>query len=157
MKMKFTAQLVGHGPKGAWVFLPVPFDVLAVFGSRSRVPVAGTLNGSPFKTSLMPNGDGTHSMWVNKQLQAGANAKAGDSVKVVMYADKEPRTVSVPDDLKAGLSRSGMAGQTFARLAYTHQKEFVNWITGAKKPETRERRLKKTLEMLVAGERLSDR
>ncbi|TRZ56589.1 MAG: DUF1905 domain-containing protein [Rhodocyclaceae bacterium] len=80
MKQRFDAELVGRGPKGAWTFLPIPFNVQAVFGSKAGVPVAGTLNGFAFRNSLLPNGDGTHSMAVNKELQAWANAKAGDTV-----------------------------------------------------------------------------
>ena len=53
----FDAHLTARGPKGAWVFLSIPFDVQAVFGTRSKVPVAGTLNGVPFRLSLQPEGD----------------------------------------------------------------------------------------------------
>ena len=43
------------------------------------------------------------------------------------------------------------------RYSYTHRKEFVQWITGAKKPETRARRLEKSVSMLAAGRNLSQR
>jgi hypothetical protein len=70
MPKRFSAQLIGRGPNGAWTFLAVPFDVAATFGSRARVAVRGTINGAPFRNSLLPNGDGTHSMPVNKDLRA---------------------------------------------------------------------------------------
>jgi hypothetical protein len=65
-RKEFTAQLEAVGPNGAWTFMTVPFNVEEVFGSKARVAVAGTINGFPFHSSLMPNGDGTHCMMVNK-------------------------------------------------------------------------------------------
>jgi uncharacterized protein YdeI (YjbR/CyaY-like superfamily) len=38
----------------------------------------------------------------------------------------------------------------FSELSYTHQKEYATWIEGAKKDETRQRRIAKTLVMLKA-------
>jgi hypothetical protein len=153
MPKRFKAKLTGRGPNGAWTFLPIPFDVEAVFGSKARLAVAGTLNGFAFRNSLLPNGDGTHSMPVNKELQTGANAKAGDTVAVVMDLDDAPRTVSVPEDLQAALDNAEPLKETFSKLSYSHQKEFVDWIVEAKKPETRARRVEKALEMLAKKKR----
>lgn len=80
MRQEFEAKLMSKGPGGAWTYLPIPFDVREVFGTKSRVAVAGTMNGFAFRNSLMPEGDGTHSMMVGKELQTGAGARAGDSV-----------------------------------------------------------------------------
>lgn len=154
MEQRFTSQLVGRGPKGAWVFLTIPFDVQTVFGSKARVAVAGTLNGAPFQCSLLPNGDGTHSMPVNKELMASAQAKAGDAVAVVMSVDTAPRTVIVPADLRSALSAAEGLERAFDKLSYSHRKELVDWIDGAKRPETRARRVEKALEMLGTGKRL---
>jgi hypothetical protein len=151
MPKRFSAQLIGRGPNGAWTFLAVPFDVAAAFGSRARVAVRGTINGAPFRNSLLPNGDGTHSMPVNKDLQALAGARAGDTVAVVMDVDREPRTVTVPADLCAALEKAGSLAERFASLSVSHKREFLDWIESAKKEETRSRRIDKTLEMLAAG------
>jgi hypothetical protein len=154
MEQRFTAELLGRGPNAAWVFLPVPFNAGEVFGSKARVAVRGTLNGAPFRNSLLPNGDGTHSMPVNKELMASANAKVGQTVAVVMIVDKDPRLVCAPDDLHIALAKSPAAQQSFEALSYSHRKEYVDWILGAKRQDTRERRIHKAVEMLVAGVRL---
>src|SRR5881394_3459631 len=60
-----------------------PFDVPTVFGTRARVPVRGTVNGYPFRSSLCNMGHG-YFMVVNKQMRAGAKCKAGDVVEVVL-------------------------------------------------------------------------
>jgi len=153
MKQKFEATLVGRGPGNAWTFLQIPFDVKKAFGSKAQVPVVGTINGFPFRNSLMPEGDGTHSMTVNKELQKGARAAAGDTVAVVIELDKAQRSVTVPDDLKALLAQAKPAEAAFTGLAYSHKKAFLDWIDSAKKPETRSKRLKQTIELLAAGKR----
>jgi hypothetical protein len=71
----------------------IPFDVQKTFGTRARVPVRGTINGFPFRTSISPMGGGVHIMPVNKALREGARAKAGETVSIVMERDEEPRVV----------------------------------------------------------------
>jgi uncharacterized protein YdeI (YjbR/CyaY-like superfamily) len=39
----------------------------------------------------------------------------------------------------------------FENLSYTHRKEYCRWISEAKKEETRQARLKKSIEMLRSG------
>ncbi|MBV8279548.1 MAG: DUF1905 domain-containing protein [Verrucomicrobia bacterium] len=153
MKQKFEAKRIARGPGNAWTFLPIPFDVQKAFGSKARVPVVGTINGFPFRNSLMPEGDGTHAMMVNKELQKGAKAIAGDTVAVVIGLDKTPRSVPIPDDLKFLLAEHKPAETAFTGLAYSHKKTFLDWIDSAKKPETRSKRLLETIEMLAAGKR----
>ena len=75
---RFKTRLTSRGPGGAWTFLEIPFSVEKAFGSKARIAVAGTVNGFAFQNSLMPNGDGTHSMMVSKTLQSGAKAAASD-------------------------------------------------------------------------------
>jgi hypothetical protein len=153
MRQEFTATLMAKGPGGAWTYLPIPFDVHSVFGSKARVAVAGTLNGFPFRNSLMPEGDGTHSMMVGKQLQAGAGARAGDVVSVALEPDTEERSVVVPEELEAALGAAPEAAALFATMTYSHKKEYVDWIEGAKQATTRTSRAAKAVEMLAAGKK----
>ena len=54
-KLRFTVKLEGvEGTAVAW--LNAPFDVEETFGTYARVPVRGTINGFPFRSSLMPMG-----------------------------------------------------------------------------------------------------
>lgn len=153
MKQTFQTKLVARGPKGAWTFLPVPFDVHAVFGTRARVPVSGTVNGFPFRNSLMPEGDGTHAMMFGKELQAGAKAGAGDVVTVVLQRDDSERTVEVPGELARALSRSKRASATFEALSYSQRKEYAAWIAGAKQASTKASRAAKAVALLTAGQK----
>ena len=68
---------------------------------------------------------------------------------------KRPRRgsqkVTVPADLKSALSKNSKARKTFENFSYSHKKEYVEWITGAKRDETRQKRLKTAIEWLAQG------
>ena len=147
---QFKTRLTSRGPGGAWTFLKVPFSVEKVFGSKARIAVSGTMNGFAFQNSLMPNGDGTHSMMVSKGLQAGAKAAAGDLVSVAMAVDRSEREVTVPPELKRALSTNRAAATAFKALSYSHRKEFAEWIATAKREETRVSRAAKSIAMVIA-------
>jgi uncharacterized protein YdeI (YjbR/CyaY-like superfamily) len=61
----------------------------------------------------------------------------------------EPALASdAPADLMAALAAAGLA-EAFLALPPSHRKEYVEWIDGAKKPETRRRRIEGTVERLA--------
>jgi hypothetical protein len=64
-KLEFSVKIEGR-EIGVVAALTPPFDVVEVFGTRARVPVRGTINGYPFRSSLMPM------LWAGRQkpLQA---------------------------------------------------------------------------------------
>jgi len=126
----------------------IPFDVKEVFG-RSRVPVRGTINGFPFRSTVLRMGD-RYLMAVNRTIREGARIKAGEVIEVFMEMDEEPRVVEPPEDLKKALAANAAARAAWEKLSYTHRKEFALAIEDAKKPETRARRVQKTLEELRA-------
>jgi hypothetical protein len=144
-KLEFTVKLDGKGSSVAW--LNAPFEVV-----RARVPVRGTINGFPFRSSLMPMG-GCHGMAINKTMRDGAGIKAGDTVSVVMERDESERTVEVPPILKKELAKSKTAQTNWKGLSFTSQKEIVVSINGAKQEETRTRRLAKAMDILKAGKK----
>ena len=59
--------------------------------------------------------------------------------------------VEVPEDLRAALKKNKKANATFEGFPPGHRREYVEWITEAKRPETRARRLATTLEWLADG------
>jgi hypothetical protein len=156
MKKEFKGKLVPRGPKGAWTFLPIPFDVHAVFGTRGRVPVSGTINGFAFRNSLMPEGDGTHAMMVSKAIQAGANVRSGDAVQVMLQRDDAERTVEIPAELTRALTKNKQAAATFESFSYSSRKEYSDWIAPAKQPETKARRVAEAVDLIAAGQRRLD-
>ena len=154
MRQELEVKLTRRGPNGAWTHILIPFNAEEIFGRRGLIPVAGTINGHPFRSSLMPEGEGRFYLAANKAMLAGAGAKAGDTVHLVLELDKAERTAEVPAELAAALRTNPTATANFAALAYSHQKEYADWITGAKKQETRDARAQKAAAMLSEGKRV---
>ncbi len=64
---------------------------------------------------------------------------------------KTNKALTVPDDLQAALKKNKAAAKAFDGFSYSHRKEYVEWVTEAKRPETRAQRLATTLEWLAEG------
>jgi Domain of unknown function (DUF1905)/Bacteriocin-protection, YdeI or OmpD-Associated len=148
-KLRFKVKLVGQKGSAATGFY-APFDVPETFGTRARVPVRGTINGFPFRSSLMPMGGG-YCMAVNKTMREGAKVGVGDEVEVVMQRDIEERTMEAPPELKKQLAKNKKALERWEGLAYTVKKEMAISLTGAKQEETKKRRLAKVMQILKTG------
>jgi hypothetical protein len=148
--LTFQAKLFRPEGTGTATFLRIPEKVMRVFATKTRVPVTGTINGVPFRSSLSPMG-GAHLMPVNAQLRTAASVSAGDRVTVVLERDMVPRVVEVPAELASAFRAAPKALSFFEGLSYTHQKEYVLWISEAKRDETRRRRIKIAVEQLAKG------
>jgi hypothetical protein len=147
---EFEAVLeAGDGDGG--VFVVVPFSVPEVYGTKGRVPVQATFDGYPYQGSITPLGDGHHALHVLKQIRKAVDKTIGDTVRVTLSRDVVERKMEAPADLAEQLAANPKAAAYFAKLAYTHQREFVRWLEGAKRPETRAHRLAQTVEMLGQG------
>ncbi|MGG6313601.1 YdeI/OmpD-associated family protein [Paenibacillus macerans] len=67
-------------------------------------------------------------------------------------AKREPaRPVETPEDLAAALGADPQAAAYFSELAPSHRKAYIEWITGAKRAETRQNRVVETVEKLKHG------
>ena len=147
---EFEAVLeTGDGDGG--VFVVVPFSVPEVFGTRGRVPVQVTFDGYPYQGSITPLGDGHHALHVLKQIRKAVDKTIGDTVRVTLSRDVVERKMDAPADLAEQLATNPKAAAYFTKLAYTHQREFVRWLEGAKRPDARARRLGEIVEMLGQG------
>jgi Domain of unknown function (DUF1905)/Bacteriocin-protection, YdeI or OmpD-Associated len=147
MAKRFRAELI-QGENSTATAIDIPFDVQKIFGTRGRVPVRGTINGFPYRSSIFFMG-GRHFMVVNRQVREGAKVSAGETVSVVMERDDEPRTVEAPADFARALKASPAASVAWDKSSYTHRKEIAQAIEAAKKPETRARRIEKAIAELI--------
>ncbi|WP_310396994.1 YdeI/OmpD-associated family protein [Hymenobacter sp.] len=147
---EFEAVLeAGDGDGG--VFVVVPFAVADVYGTRGRVPVQATFDGYPYQGSVVPLGDGHHGLHLLKQIRRAIDKTVGDTVRVTLSRTVTERKMAAPADLAEQLAANAPAAAYFAQLAYPHQREYVRWLAGAKKPEARARRLGEIVAMLAQG------
>jgi Bacteriocin-protection, YdeI or OmpD-Associated/Domain of unknown function (DUF1905) len=133
--------------------IDIPFDVEKSFGVRGRVPVRGTLNGAPFRASVLRMGGDRHFMVVNRKLREASGVSGGETVPVTLELDTEPRVIEPPADFARSLKDNKDARATWDKLSYTHRREHVEHIEDAKKPETRQRRIEKSIQLLAAGKK----
>jgi hypothetical protein len=136
------------GSEGTNTFVEVPLDVPAVFG-RVRAPVRVTIGGHTWRSTVMRYGD-RYYLPVSRANREAAGIAAGDAAVVELVADDAPRTVEVPDDLAAALDASPGARAAFDAAAFSHRREWVTWVAEAKRPETRERRVRGVVEQVLA-------
>ena len=127
----------------------MPLNVEEEFGTRGRVKVSATFDGEPYRGSIVPMG-GSHVLGIRKAIREAIGKSIGDTVKVVLERDTEERVVEVPIELADAFKRNKQARRRYDGLSYTHRREYAEWVGGAKKPETRERRAQKTIEQLLA-------
>jgi bacteriocin resistance YdeI/OmpD-like protein/uncharacterized protein DUF1905 len=144
---RFTATL-----EERWVV--VPLDVKALWGEAGP-PVAGTVAGHPFRSRLAVYG-GQTVLGLTNAFRKEAGIVPGDLVEVVIDRDDTPREVEVPPALQAAFESDADARAAFDKLSFTHRREYAEWIAGAKREETRERRTARALEMLRAGVKTPD-
>jgi Domain of unknown function (DUF1905)/Bacteriocin-protection, YdeI or OmpD-Associated len=148
---EFSATLFKGGDEAnASFFIEVPPEVVADFGKKGQVKVKVAINGYAYRSSIAPYG-GKHLLGVRKEIRDAVGKTGGDTIRVSMEVDNEPRTVDLPPDLAQAMDNQGDVRGFFDKLSYTHQKEYVEWITGAKKAETRQRRVEKAVHMLTDG------
>src|SRR5205085_3612726 len=102
--MRFTAEL---GERG----VVVPGDPRAEFGG-ARAPVAGTVNGTPFRGRLMVYGGVTY-LGFRREIRDAAGIEQGDEVEVDIERDDAPREVEIPEALASALAADPAARTAF--------------------------------------------
>lgn len=127
--------------------IALPFDPRAMFG-RARPPVVVAVNGHVYRSTVAIM-RGCAFVPFRASHRAAAGIKPGAPFEVTLTLDTAPRTVDAPDDLRAALEAAGIWDR-WTVLSYTHQREHVDAIGGAKRPETRARRIAACVAALSA-------
>jgi Domain of unknown function (DUF1905)/Bacteriocin-protection, YdeI or OmpD-Associated len=139
---RFDATIEAADRGGAYVTVPDP--VVEALGGGGRIPVEATFDGVPYRGSIVSMG-GARCVGLLKSIREQLGKGPGDAVAVTVARDEAERTVTVAPDLAAALDEAG-ARPAFDELSFSHRREYANWIDEAKRPETRQRRIAKTVE-----------
>jgi hypothetical protein len=134
--------------EGSMCAIPLTFEPKAVFG-KVRAPVRVTLNGYTFRSTIAAMG-GPCFIPFRKSHREAAGLEGGETLKVTLELDTEKREVKPPADLVKALKARQGALERWRALSYTHQREHVEAIEDAKKPETRVRRIAAAVSMVVS-------
>jgi hypothetical protein len=123
----------------------VPFDPKDVFG-KVRAPVRVTLNGYTYRSTIAAMG-GEMFIPLRQSHREAAGLQGTETLEVTLQLDTSTREVKAPADLVKALRAAG-AMKAWAALSFTHQREHVEAIEQAKRPETRARRIAGTVSMV---------
>jgi hypothetical protein len=146
----FTALLEPDGTQLRWVIARVPFDVAKVWPVRKGRRVRGEIEGFQFRTSLFPDPRGQGQiLLVNKKMQAGAKAKAGEKVRIRLEPDLEERPTLMPVELERELKGDRQLRKWFDAMSPSMRREIGKWVDEAKGAETRKKRAEKMAERLL--------
>ena len=114
--------LLAESDKVTWISLISFDDTWSVFGFRAK-------NETDRKKEAKPKEEREIFNWVNPTT----------------------KEVKLPNDLAAALKKNKKLADYFHGLAYSHKKEYIEWIVTAKREETRTERIKGTIERLSKG------
>ncbi len=149
-RLEFDATVQRSDNVGSSAFVPFPGDLKELFGTSGRVPVLATFDGIAYRGSITRMREDPLILVLQETLSRLGKVP-GDTIHVTVELDTSERTVELDDDIEAALIDAGQF-DAFRALAYSHQRQFVLWITDAKRPETRATRISKTAEMVAAGQ-----
>lgn len=146
--MRFTTTLLLEGKTATGI--QVPPEVVQALDKGKRPPVTVTINGHTYRSTVAAYGE-IYMLPVAAEHRIAAGINAGDEITVDVELDDAPREVTAPDDFAAALDAEPAARATFDGLSNSNKKWHVLNVESAKSPETRQRRIEKSVEMLREG------
>lgn len=141
MRREFKVTLAKDGS------FVLPIDVRALYG-EARPAVMMTVRGKRYRTRVMVYG-GKFMLALRKAQLAECRLFGGEPIDVVVEPDVAPRTVAPPKELAAAMKKSAAARAGWDVMSFTHKREWAEAIAGAKKPETRDKRVANAIAALV--------
>jgi hypothetical protein len=144
---KFSASIYRSDVNYA---IDVPPEASQAFKIRGRIPVAGTLNGYPFKSTLMPTGEGGHRLFINRSMRNLAGVGEGDQVECVVGRDNEIRPLPpMTKEFAEALENDAEAKAAYEKMAPSHKRKILEYVGTFKNPETRRRNIKKAIKSFI--------
>lgn len=143
----------GLGRGGAWSFLILPKAASAKLPTRAMTTVEGTMNGSFFRVLATPDGAGSHWLKVTAKLRTASGAESGDMVALEIAPSEKELELTVPADVQRMLADAPGARAVWKDITTIARRDWVLWITSARRADTRARRIDTARDMLTAGQR----
>lgn len=148
MTQTIRILIQGTGETSAGVQLPDA--VVEALGKGKKPPVKATINGYTWRSTVAVMG-GEYWLGVSKEVRRNAGCEAGEEVDLTLELDTEERVLEVPADFSAALDAEPEARRFFDSLSYSNRRRFTYSIDDAKTPETRQRRIEKSVAQLREG------
>lgn len=146
--MKFRTTILSGGKTTTGIH--VPDDVVAALGPSRKPAVTVTLNGYTYRNTIASMG-GRFMVGVSAEVREKSGVKGGDTLNVEIELDTAPRVLEIPGDFAAALAADRAAQAAFDKLSYSNKRRHTMPIDDAKTPETRARRIEKSVSALREG------
>lgn len=149
----FTAIIKQNGEMNA-AFIEFPFSTEELFSKKGQVKIKATFDDKvEYRGSLAKMKSDCHILGLTQEIRKQLGKTFGDEVTVSLIEDKEERMVTIADDIISVFNENPDARELFDKMSYTHKKEYIRWIEEAKKPETRNNRKIKMIQMILDGKK----
>jgi hypothetical protein len=146
----FRVRLEATGTSLHWVVARVPLDLRKAWPMWKSRRVFGKINGFQFKTALLPGRQGEgFTLLVNKKMQAGAGARAGEVAEIRLTPDLGAVVIDMPVEFAKILKSDRALKKWFDGMSPSMRKGFTNFIADAKTTETRQKRAEAMSESLM--------
>jgi uncharacterized protein YdeI (YjbR/CyaY-like superfamily) len=150
MTKTFRVKLEATSTSLHWVIVRVPVDLRKAWPMWKSRRVFGEINGFQFKTALLPGRQGEgFTLLVNKKMQAGAGARAGEVAEIRLTPDLGEVVIDIPVELARILKSDRALKRWFDGMSPSKRKGFTNFIADAKTKETRQKRAEAMAESLM--------
>ena len=123
---KFEVEIKKHEGKDA-TYIEVPLDVEKEFGAK-RVKVKVKFDGVDYRGSIVKMGLPCYMIGITKEIR---------------------NKIELPEEFKEKLMANNDAYKFYESLSYSQQRKYFQWITSAKKEETKVKRMEEALEKLA--------
>jgi Domain of unknown function (DUF1905)/Bacteriocin-protection, YdeI or OmpD-Associated len=127
-------------------------------GWRRPLPVLVRVNAgppTPWRTNLMPVGDGSFRLYLHGAMRRAATADVGDTVHVELEVDRAYHSSpahSAPDWFLSALRDDSVAQENWERLSPSRRKDVVRYLGSLQTRAAQERNLQRALHVLRGGE-----
>ena len=149
--IQFKAIIKQNGSMNA-AFVEFPFSTEELFNKKGQVKIKAIFDDKvEYRGSLAKMKSDCHILGLTQEIRKQLGKTFGDEISVNLIEDKEERTVEVAEDIMSIFNENPEAKALFDKMSYTHRKEYIRWINEAKKPETRENRRIKMIQMILNG------
>src|SRR5690606_27801056 len=155
-KTTFKARLLRPAEPdrdSTWGFVILPKTASEALPRRGRTTVEGTINGHSFQATLDPDGQRSHWLKVDEELQRAARVQVGEMVNLEIIPVTQEPEPEVPEDFQKALQANAEARRVWQQTTTIARLDWIHWMISPKQSKTRATRIGDACEMLAAGKK----
>jgi hypothetical protein len=144
----FTSTITKWSGK---TIIPIPFNPHEIWGHKQRHHITGSVNGHKYRGPISEN-KGKFFLSLGEAWCRDSGLVDGTQVDVTL-SPEGPQVDQLPEDIVQALDAEPQAKSFFVSLATFYRKGYLNWIKGARRPETRQSRINEMVALLNEGKK----